>query len=268
MKLEKLEKLQDFDEFWIIQNDSSKRLASFVLKKHAAKKVVNPLFEKRPKNYGTGPGYPAQSDLTRFVKWPCHIRLQHQKAILYKRLKVSPSINQFTSALARQTATQFLKLTFKYGSETKHKRSRGCWLVRGDTPTKRLRAGVNTVTILVESKKAQLVVIAQDVDPIKLVVFLPALCHKMGVPYCIVKGKARLDRLLHRKTCTSFAFTQINPEDKVALAKLVEAVKTKYNDIYDEISRHWGGNVMGPKSTARVAKLEKAKAKELTTKLC
>jgi large subunit ribosomal protein L7Ae len=45
---------------------------------------------------------------------------------------------------------------------------------------------------LVENKKAQLVVIARDVDPIELVVFLPVLCQKMGVPYCIIKGKARL----------------------------------------------------------------------------
>ncbi|KAK6480093.1 60S ribosomal protein L7a-like [Huso huso] len=136
---------------------------------------------------------------------------------------------------------------------------------KGDTPTERpsvLRAGVNTVTTLVESKKAQLVVIAHDVDPIELVVFLPALCCKMGFPYCFVKGKARLGHLLHRKTCTSFVFTQINPEDKRTLTKLVEAVKTNNNDRYDEIRRHWGGNVMGLKSTACVAKLEKAKAKE------
>ena len=70
--------------------------------------------------------------------------------------------------------------------------------------------GVNTVTTLVENKKAQLVVIAHDVDPIELVVFLPALCRKMGVPYCIIKGKARLGRLVHRKTCTAVAFTQVN----------------------------------------------------------
>uniref|UniRef100_U3IC85 60S ribosomal protein L7a n=1 Tax=Anas platyrhynchos platyrhynchos TaxID=8840 RepID=U3IC85_ANAPP len=128
-------------------------------------------------------------------------------------------------------------------------------------------SGVNTVTTLVENKKAQLVVIAHDVDPIELVVFLPALCRKMGVPYCIIKSKARLGRLVHRKTCTCVAFTQVNPEDKGALAKLVEAVKTNYNDRYDEIRRHWGGNVLGPKSVARIAKLEKAKAKELATKL-
>ena len=37
-----------------------------------------------------------------------------------------------------------------------------------------------------------MVVIAHDVDPIELVVFLPALCRTIGVPYCIIKGKAGL----------------------------------------------------------------------------
>jgi len=92
---------------------------------------------------------------------------------------------------------------------------------QGEVPIKRppvLRAGVNTVTTLVENKKAQLVVIAHDIDPIELVVFLPALCQKMGVLYCIIKGKARLGCLVHRKTCTAVAVTQVNSEDKDALS--------------------------------------------------
>jgi large subunit ribosomal protein L7Ae len=120
---------------------------------------------------------------------------------------------------------------------------------------------------LVENKKAQLVVIAHDLDPIVLAIFLPAQCRKMGVPYCIIKGKARLGCLVHRKTCNTIAFTQVNLEDKGALAKLVEAIRTNYNDRYDEIRRHWGGNVLGPKSVARLAKLEKGKAKEVATNL-
>ncbi|KAK2106294.1 60S ribosomal protein L7A [Saguinus oedipus] len=188
-------------------------------------------------------------DLTRFVKWPRYIRLQRQRAILYKRLKVPPAINQFTQTLDLQTATQLLKLAHKYRPETKQEKKQRLLAQaekkaagKGDVPTERppvLRAGVNTVTTLVENKKAQLVVIAHDMDPIELVVFLPAQC----------------------------SFTQVNSEDKGALAKLVEAIRTNYNDRYDEILRHWGGNVLGPKSVARIAKLEKAKAKELATKL-
>src|SRR5260364_367193 len=163
-----------------------------VVKKQEAKEVVNPLFEKRPKNFGIGQDIQPKRDLTRFVKWPRYIRLQRQRAILYKRLKVPPAINQFTQALDRQTATQLLKLAHKYSPETKQEKKQRL-LAReekkaagkGDVPTKRppvLRAGVNTVTTLVENKKAQLVLIAHDVDPIELVVFLPALCRKMGVP--------------------------------------------------------------------------------------
>jgi large subunit ribosomal protein L7Ae len=44
---------------------------------------------------------------------------------------------------------------------------------------------------------------------LQLVLFLPALCRKMGVPYCIVKGKARLGTLVRRKTCTCVAVTQV-----------------------------------------------------------
>lgn len=137
-----------------------------------------------------------------------------------------------------------------------------------DVTTKKppvLRAEVNTVTNLVEKKKSQLVVIAHDVDPIKLVVFLPTLCSKMGVLYCIIKGKASLGRLVHGKTCTTISFTQINSEDKGVLAKLVEGLCTNYNDRYDEIHLHWGGNALSPTLVAHIAKMEKAKAKKVTT---
>lgn len=251
--------------------------APLVARKVEAKKVVNPLFEKRPKNFGIGQDIQPKRDLSRFVRWPKYIRLQRQKAILFQRLKVPPPINQFTQALDRQTATQLFRLMDKYRPETKQAKkqrltARAEERVKGkdDVPTKRppvVRAGINTVTSLVEQKKAQLVVIAHDVDPIEIVLFLPALCRKMGVPYCIVKGKSRLGRVVRRKTATCLALTTVHPEDKAQLSKLVEAVKTNFNERVDEIRRHWGGGVMGAKSQARIAKLEKAKAKELAQKV-
>lgn len=40
-----------------------------VVKKQEAKKVANPLFEKRPKNFGMGEDIQPKKDLTSFVKW-------------------------------------------------------------------------------------------------------------------------------------------------------------------------------------------------------
>uniref|UniRef100_A0A182Q7N1 60S ribosomal protein L7a n=1 Tax=Anopheles farauti TaxID=69004 RepID=A0A182Q7N1_9DIPT len=240
------------------------------------KRVVNPLFEKRVKNYGIGQNVQPKRDLSRFVRWPKYIRIQRHRAILQKRLKVPPPINQFSLTVDRPTAQQVMKLLEKYRPENpiaKVKRLKAKAEAKAagkeEAPTKRpnqVRHGINTVVKLVEQKKAQLVVIAHDVDPIELVVYLPALCRKMGVPYCVIKGKSRLGTLVHRKTCTCVAVTQVENADKPNLAKLVETVQANFNDRYDEIRRHWGGGVLGPKSMARIAKLEKAKARELLQK--
>merc|ERR1712179_880572 len=169
------------------------------------------------------------------------------------------------------------KLMDKYRPETKQAkkerlRERAAARAQGkeDAPTKRaavVRHGVNTVTTLIEKKKAQLVVIANDVDPIELVMFLPALCRKMGVPYCIVKNKSRLGRVCRRKTTSCLAITQVESNDRGSLNKLIESVRTNFNDRGDEIRKHWGGGSLGSKSAAKVAKLEKIRAKELAQKV-
>merc|ERR1712176_333096 len=237
------------------------------------KKTTNVLIEKRPKNFGIGGDIQPKRDLGRFVRWPKYIKLQRQKRILYQRLKVPPSVNQFTQTLDQQTATQLFKLLHKYRPETKaekkarltsqaEKKAEGKPETTGKKPMN-VKYGINHITNLVEAKKAQLVVIAHDVDPLEIVVWLPALCRKMGVPYCIVKGKARLGKLVHKKTATAVALTSVKPDDRHSLEKISESVKTNYNERFDEIRRHWGGGVMGNKSQAKIAKIEKAKAKEL-----
>lgn len=89
-----------------------------------------------------------------------------------------------------------------------------------------VKYGLNHIVALVEAKKASLVVIAHDVDPIELVVFLPALCRKMGVPYVIVKGKARLGTVVHKKTAAVVALQDVKSEDQRELATLVSAAKS------------------------------------------
>ena len=121
-----------------------------------------------------------------------------------------------------------------------------------------MKYGLNHVVGLIEAKKAQLVLIANDVDPIELVVFLPALCRKMGVPYAIIKGKARLGTVVHKKTAAVLAMAEVKGEDKSELSKLVSAINEGYGSKTEEARRHWGGGIMGAKAVARQEKKRKA----------
>merc|ERR1711976_993542 len=244
--------------------------------KKSSQKTVNPLFEKRPKNFGIGQDIQPKRDLSRFVRWPKYIRLQRQKAVLYQRLKVPPAINQFTNTLDKQTVTQLFKMLMKYRPESKKEKKDRLRLEaekqaaggKADPRNRKpvIRRGLNTVTTLIEKKKASLVVIAHDVDPIEIVLHLPALCRKMGVPYCIVKNKARLGRVTRRKTTTCLALTHVESNHRNALNKLVETVKTNFNERAEEIKKHWGGSTLGNKSSARIAKQKKANEREIAAK--
>ncbi|OJA09529.1 hypothetical protein AZE42_07000 [Rhizopogon vesiculosus] len=234
----------------------------------AAKSTKNPLFEAKPKNFGIGQHIRPKTDLTRFVKWPEYIRLQRQKVILSQRLKVPPAIAQFSHTLDKNTATQLFKLLNKYRPETKvEKKERLEALAKAAADEKEaakdkkplfVKYGLNHCVALIEAKKASLVVIAHDVDPIELVIFLPALCRKMGVPYVIVKGKARLGTVVHKKTAAILTLQDVKSEDQRELATLVSAAKANFTDKYEEERRHWGGGLRGNKSTQMMRKRAKA----------
>jgi len=236
----------------------------------AKKTEKNPLFESRPKNFGIGQDIQPKKDLTRFVKWPEYVRLQRQKVILNQRLKVPPAIAQFSHTLDKNTATQLFKVLNKYRPETKQEKkarltAQAEATAEGKAPTKDetkkplfVKYGLNHCVALVEAKKAALVVIAHDVDPIELVIFLPALCRKMGVPYVIVKGKARLGTVVHKKTAAVVTLQEVKSEDQRELATLVSAAKANFSDKYEEQRRQWGGGIRGNKSTQMLRKRAKA----------
>jgi large subunit ribosomal protein L7Ae len=135
------------------------------------------LFEKSAKNFGIGGDIQPKRDLSRYVRWPEYILLQRQKAILQKRLKVPPTINQFAKAADKNLASNVFKLLNKYRPETKQEKKERLKAsaekvtkgekLEGKKPTV-VKFGINHITALVESKKAQLVVIANDVDPIEV----------------------------------------------------------------------------------------------------
>jgi large subunit ribosomal protein L7Ae len=58
---------------------------------------------------------PKGKDLTRFVKWPRYVRIQRQRAILKRRLKVPPAIAQFAKTANKQQATTLFRLLSKVG---------------------------------------------------------------------------------------------------------------------------------------------------------
>ncbi|KAG9235899.1 putative 60S ribosomal protein L8-B [Amylocarpus encephaloides] len=229
----------------------------------------NPLIEKRTRNYGIGQDIQPRRNLSRMVKWPEYVRLQRQKKILNMRLKVPPAIAQFQNVLDRNTATQAFKLLNKYRPESKSEKKER--LLKEATAIKEgkkkedvskkpyaVKYGLNHVVGLIENKKAALVLIPNDVDPIELVIFLPALCKKMGIPYAIVKGKARLGTVVHKKTAAVLAISEVRSEDKSEFSKLVSAIKEGYSEKYEEAKRHWGGGIMGAKANARTEKKRKA----------
>ncbi|KAI5068202.1 hypothetical protein GOP47_0016547 [Adiantum capillus-veneris] len=197
-------------------------------KKKTPKKVENPLFEKRPKQFGIGGALPPKKDLQKFVKWPKYVRLQRQRRVLNQRLKVPLALNQSTKTLDKNLVSSLFKMLIKYkpeGKATKKEhhfeegpgRNRGQDLLKG---------------------KVQLVVIAHDLDPIEVVIWLPDLCKKM-----------------------------VKKEDKLEFSKIVEATKANFNDRLDALRRQWGGGIMGVKSHANTKAKEKILAKEATRRM-
>ena len=138
-------------------------------------------------------------------------------------MKVPPSINQFKRTLDKNQASELFKLLVKYQPETKDakqnrledaaKATAAGEATPTSPPPPTLKYGLKHVTTLIEQKKAKLVVIPHDVDPIELVLWVPALCRKMGIPFAIVKGKSRLGRypkLTHKKTiCSTICLTTV-----------------------------------------------------------
>merc|ERR1712242_386584 len=190
------------------------------------------LFKKRVKNFRLGGDIQPKRDLTRFVKWPRYVRIQRQKRILMQRLKVPPTINQFSQTLEKNQTAKLLKLLAKYTPETKTEKATRLKAEavageskKGDKPM-HLKFGLNHVTTLVEENKAKMVVIAHDVDPIELVV--------------------------HLQTTTCLALTEVRREDFVDLEQLSQQFKTQFNDNAN-LTRKWGGGIMGIKNQHMMA---------------
>jgi large subunit ribosomal protein L7Ae len=112
------------------------------------------------------------------VRWPRYVKLQRQKRVLMQRLKVPVAINQFNYAVDKTIAARAFQLCDKYRPETpKDRQTRLRNAAEKKAAGKKVEAtrppftskfGLNHITALVEQRKAQLVLIAHDVDPIEV----------------------------------------------------------------------------------------------------
>jgi len=238
------------------------------------KRNTSGLFENRPKNLRIGGNVQPVRDLTRFVRWPRYILLQRQKRVLYQRLRVPPAINQFTKTLDNNKSKNLWRLLSKYSPESKKdKLTRLKATAENKAQGKEvatpkpvvLKFGLNHVTSLVESGEARLVVIAHDVDPIELVLWLPQLCRNKNVPYVIVKNKARLGKACRQSTASCVAFTAVKNEDKNDLERLCTLGRTEY---LESSAAHntWGAPVMGIKARHKMERIERLKQQEVMKK--
>merc|ERR1712054_90331 len=237
--------------------------------KGTAPKVEFPAsaIEKKPRTFSIGGAIMPKRDLTRFVKWPKYVRLQRSKMTLLKRIKIPPAINQFSNTFDKRQASQLFRLLNNLKPETKtEKKERLAEQAEkvasgGKNAAKKptaVKMGLNHVTTLVEERKAKLVVIAHDVDPIEIVVWLPSLCKARGVPYCIVKSKSRLGAVVGKKTATCLAITDVKPENKKDLENIITTANAHFLDVYDEHQRKWGDAQSSERQKAHMAKLTRA----------
>nr|CCD13186.1 unnamed protein product [Trypanosoma congolense IL3000] len=219
----------------------------------------------RPKDFGIGRDVPYARDLSRFMRWPTFVTMQRKKRVLQRRLKVPPALNQFTKVLDRTSRNELLKLVKKYAPETRKARRERLKRVAEEkkkNPTKTMSTkaplsvvtGLQEVTRTIEKKTARLVLIANNVDPIELVLWMPTLCRANKIPYAIVKDKARLGDAIGQKTATCVSFTDVNAEDVAALKNLTRSVNARFLSRSDLIRRQWGGLQLSLRSRAELRK--------------
>ena len=95
-------------------------------------------------------------------------------------------------------------------------------LVQVAAETGKIRVGTNEVTKSSERSEAKLVVMAEDVDPVEILVHIPMLCEEKRIPYIYVAKKQRLGQSAGlSKSAASVAI--VEPGDAKALLEEIAA---------------------------------------------
>jgi len=117
-----------------------------------------------------------------------------------------------------------------------------------------VKCGFNHITSLIEANTAKLVLIAHDVDPIELVLWMPTLCVKKDIPFAIIRGKSRLGTLVNKKSASCVALCGVNPGDDKQFQSIREDCHKLYNERFNYLKKKVGAKIQGIKTRHKIAK--------------
>lgn len=173
-------------------------------------------------------------------------KITKRKILLSNALKIPPAINQFNTTVTDDDFEKLFSFLKKYSPETRKEKINR---LKKENPQEGpkpvlLKFGLNHVVSLIEQKKAKFVVIAADVDPIDMVIYIPTLCKKMNIPYVIVKSKEVLGGLVHLKKTACVCLCDFRKEDSREWNEMIGIGKEMFLERYEAQMSAWGGGIL------------------------
>lgn len=163
--------------------------------------------------------------------------ISKKKAALEAALKCPPAIYQFKTKINDEIKQKLTPILKRYKPETKEEKA--ARLSNPEAAPKRehtLRMGINEIVKLIQRKKLSLVLIANNVDPIVVVLYLPSLCKKMGISYAIYDTKEELGAIVGRNSIACLGV----PLDVPGVEPLLPEIDEQFSNRYEEAMRTWG----------------------------
>ncbi|MGY5854053.1 MAG: 50S ribosomal protein L7Ae [Candidatus Thorarchaeota archaeon] len=90
--------------------------------------------------------------------------------------------------------------------------------------TGRIKKGINEATKSIERGNAQLVLVAEDVEPAEIIMYLPGLCDDKKAPYIFVPNKKDLGNAVGIERPTAAVAIIVEGKAKDLVADIVEKI--------------------------------------------
>ena len=90
--------------------------------------------------------------------------------------------------------------------------------------TGRIKKGINEATKSIERGVARLVIVAEDVEPAEIIMYLPGLCDDKKIPYIFVQNKEDLGKAVGIERPTAAVAIIVDGKAKDLVDDLVEKI--------------------------------------------